>query len=181
MRDLKDEIINQIIDIEGGYSDDALDSGGKTRYGITESVARAFGYKGKMSKLPLWLAKEIYDKRYLKSIKFTKIANLSELIAKELADTSVNMGPKMAGEFLQRSLNVLNRGGRDYPDLVADGQIGPKTIAALKAYLRKRGKGGERVLYKMLNALQGAFYVKLAERRSKDERFVFGWFRTRVS
>lgn len=181
MSNLKSRIINGIIAIEGGYSDDAADSGGKTRYGITEATARAYGYRGKMSKLPLWIAKEIYDKRYLGAIKFDAIAKLSELIAAELADTSINMSPEVAAEFLQRSLNVLNRGGRDYKDLVVDGQIGNKTLGALRSFLRKRGRGGERVLYKMLNALQGAFYVKLAERRSKDERFIFGWFKNRVA
>ena len=181
MSDLKTRIIDSIIKIEGGYSDDVADSGGKTRYGITEAVARAYGYIGKMRKLPLHIAKDIYEKRYLKTIRFDEIATLSELIAKELADTSVNMGAPRAGEFLQRSLNVLNRNGRDYPDLRVDGKIGNKTLIALRAYLNKRGIAGERVLYKMLNALQGAFYVKLAERRSKDERFVYGWFRTRVA
>ena len=181
MSSLKDRIINEIIQIEGGYSDDVADSGGKTKYGITETTARAYGYKGKMKDLPLWLAKEIYDKRYLRAIKFDSIAKMSELIAAELADTSVNMGPKVAAEFLQRSLNVLNRGGRDFADLRVDGDIGPKTLTALKAFLKKRGRSGERVLYKMLNALQGAFYVKLAERRSKDEKFVFGWFKNRVA
>jgi len=36
-------------------------------------------------------------------------------------------------------------------------------------------------LYKMLNALQGAYYIELAERREKDEDFIYGWFKHRVS
>ena len=43
-----------------------------------------------------------------------------------------------------------------------------------------RSQKGMDVLVVMLNALQGAFYVTLAERREKDERFVFGWFANRV-
>jgi len=31
-----------------------------------------------------------------------------------------------------------------------------------------------------LNCLQGAFYVELAEKREKDERFVYGWLLNRV-
>ena len=49
---LKHKIINQIIEREGGYVDDISDSGGETKYGITEEVARRYGYDGKMIDLP---------------------------------------------------------------------------------------------------------------------------------
>jgi hypothetical protein len=56
------------------------------------------------------------------------------------------------------------------------------TIAALREYLSKRGPAdGAKVLLRALNALQGAFYIGLAESRPKDERFVYGWFFNRVS
>jgi len=181
MSTLKEKIINEIIKREGGYVNDPSDSGAETMWGITKKVARANGYHEPMHKLPRWLAFEIYEKRYLEKIKFDQIEKLSPLIAEELADTSVNMGWRRAGEFLQRSLNVLNRGGKDYKDLVVDGKVGAKTIKALKKYLKKRGKEGERVLHKMLNSLQGSFYVTLAERRSKDEKFVFGWYKNRIA
>lgn len=177
---LKERIIDKIIEIEGGYSNDPADSGGKTRWGIIETEARAYGYTGSMRELPKETARKIYEEKYLKKIRFDAIAALSEKIAAELADTSVNMGWSRAGRFLQESLNVLNRGGRDYPDLTVDGVIGAKTLAALRSYLSKRGKDGEEVLLKMLNALQGAFYVELAKRRVKDEKFVYGWFKNRV-
>lgn len=178
---LKKEILEAVVRREGGYVNDPKDSGGETKYGITKKTARKYGYKGAMRDLPLRLAYEIYEKKYLKKIKFDRVAALSPLIAEELADTSVNMGWRRAGEFLQRSLNVLNRGGKDFADLVVDGKIGTKTISSLEKYLKHRGKEGEAVLHKMLNALQGAFYVELAERRSKDEKFVFGWYRNRVA
>ena len=160
---------------------DASDSGGATKFGITEKVARKNGYKGHMRDFPLWMAHEIYEKKYLNRIKFDAIEHLSPLIAEELADTSVNMGAPRAGEFLQESLNTLNRGGKDYDDLKVDGKIGKQTIKALKKFLKKRGDKGEKVLFKMLNALQGAFYIRLAQRRVKDEKFIFGWFDNRVA
>ena len=181
MSKLREKIINEIIATEGGYVNDKSDSGGETRWGITKEVARANGYTGPMNLFPKWMAFDIYDNKYLYKILFNHIEKLSPRIAQELADTSVNMGWMRAGEFLQRSLNVLNRGGKDYDDLVVDGKIGAKTLRALKKYLKKRGKTGEDVLFKMLNALQGAFYVTLAERRAKDEKFVFGWYRNRVA
>jgi hypothetical protein len=53
-------------------------------------------------------------------------------------------------------------------------------MKALKRYLFLRGRDGQVVLLRMLNALQGAFYIELAERREKDETFIYGWFRARV-
>jgi len=181
MESLKNKIINEVIRIEGGYVNDSSDSGGKTRYGITENVARVYGYKGKMKQLPKELAFEIYTKKYWDILKLDSIEALSHLIAEELADTGVNMGVGRAARFLQRSLNVLNNRQKYYADLVVDGQLGNKTITALKAYFLHRGTKGEKVLHSMLNSLQGAFYVTLAERREKDQRFVFGWFDNRVS
>jgi len=90
------------------------------------------------------------------------------------------MGVPVSARFLQRALNVLNRRGKDYPDLKVDGHVGRRTVAALTAYLKKRGSAGETVLYRMLNALQGARYVKLAERYEKNEEFEHGWFANRV-
>lgn len=34
------EVISHVVSLEGGYSDDPLDSGGKTNHGITEKVSR---------------------------------------------------------------------------------------------------------------------------------------------
>jgi len=178
---LKTKIINKIIKLEGGYVNDSKDSGGVTRYGITQRVARKNGYKGEMINFPLWMAHDIYDKKYLTPISFNEIETLSPIVAEKLADISVNMGISRAGEFLQDSLNVLNRGGKDYADLKVDGQIGKKSVKALRKYLKKRFANGESVLFKMLNALQGAFYIELAKRRVKDERFIFGWFDNRIA
>ena len=76
------------------------------------------------------------------------------------------MGPAVAATFLQRALTALNRNGKDYPDLVPDGRVGTMTLFALDAFLAERGKdGGERVLLRALEALQGERYLRLAERR----------------
>lgn len=179
---LKIRIINEIIKVEGGYVNDPRDSGGETNWGITKRVARSYGYYGAMRSLPRQTAFNIYEKRYLEPIMFDEIAGQSELIAEELADTAVNMGVRRAGEFLQRALNSLNNQGRYYDDLKVDGDIGPATFRALVMYMQKRGKSaGEQVMCKALNCLQGEFYISLAERRQKDETFVWGWLKNRVS
>ena len=69
----------------------------------------------------------------------------------------------------------------DYPDLVVDGVVGPATIAALRAYLAKRGAEGERVLLVALNCTQGARYLEITETRQQNEDFLYGWLRERVA
>lgn len=174
---IKNEIINQIIRIEGGYVDNPSDSGGATKYGITQTVAHEWGYTGDIKDLPKQTAFDIYDYRYWSSLKGDEIENLSPMIVDEIVDTGVNMGVYRAGKFLQRALNVFNDKGALYPDLEADGIIGSKTVDALRLYLNVRN---ENVLLKALNSLQGAFYVTLSERREKDETFIYGWFKNRV-
>lgn len=174
---MKDKIIDRIIKVEGGYVDDPSDSGGETNFGITIALARRFGYVGAMRDLPRSVAFDIYTAKFWNVIKADDLAKLSELVTEEVVDTSVNMGPSRAGKFLQRALNVLNKRGSLYLDVAVDGAIGAATISALRAYLDSRD---EETLAKALNCLQGAYYITLAERREKDERFVYGWLKNRV-
>ena len=175
-----DEALKHTLGIEGDFSDDPSDSGGATKWGITESVARAFGYSGQMQDMSVALAKSIYRQNYWDLLKLDSVAELSEDIAAEMFDTAVNCGVGFAGQSLQRSLTVFNRNGKDYPDLVVDGLVGRMTITALRAFLDKRGLNGETVLLRALNSQQGTRYIELAESRPKDERFVYGWFLNRV-
>src|SRR3546814_11630675 len=85
------------------------------------------------------------------------------------------MGTATATGFLQRALNALNRAARDYPDVVIDRDIGPRTLAALDGLLKARGKGGETVLLRAMEALRGERYIALAERRPSPEAFLSGW------
>ena len=177
MTALRNKIIDGIIDREGGYVDDPSDSGGETNFGITVAVARANGYKGPMDRMTRVQAFNIYTKRYWDKVNGDRMSGLSEAVTEEVVDSGVKMGTHRAVRFLQRSLNVLNNRGRHYSDLTVDGNAGALTLSALAHFLTTRNAD---VLVKMLNALQGAFYVELAERREKDERFIYGWFLNRV-
>ena len=174
---MKHKIIDAIIRIEGGYVNNPSDSGGETKFGITKAVADAWGYIGDMWDMPRSVAFNIYSAKYWDSIHGDEMIKISERVTEEVIDTSVNMGAGRAGKFLQRALNVLNSRGSLYADLTVDGQIGRVTLAALIEYLSVRDQD---TLVKMLNCMQGSFYVVLAERREKDEDFIYGWFRNRV-
>jgi len=174
------DTITALIQREGGYTNDPNDKGGETNFGITVAVARAFGYTGPMASMTQQVARDIYAQRYWHQPRFDDVDMASELVAEELLDTGVNMGTATAGKFLQRALNVLNQGDKTYPNIAVDGGVGNMTIAALKAFLAARGKAGETVLVRMLNAQQSVRYIELAEANVTQESFEFGWQLNRV-
>lgn len=176
-----DELIEELIEREGGYVSHPADRGGPTRFGITEAVARAHGYAGAMAELPREEAAAIYRRLYWLRPRFDEIAKRAPRVAAELFDTGANMGPAVGATFLQRTLTALNRGGQDYPDLTPDGRIGRMTICALDAFFEVRGKErGETVLLRALEALQGERYLRLAEKRPANEAFLYGWLANRM-
>ena len=180
MSELRDRIINEIIDREGGFVDNPSDSGGPTKYGVTEEVARICGFKGHMRDLPRSMAFDLYGMRYWDALKLDNIEKVSPIIGEELADQAVNMGIGRAGSFLQRSLNALNRRGEDYDDLKVDAMVGVRTIRTFNEFMICRPDIGEVILMRALNCLQGAYYIELCERREKDEEFLAGWLLNRV-
>ncbi len=134
-----------------------------------------------MAELPRDEAMAIYRRLYWLRPRFDQVAERSPRIAAELFDTGANMGPAVAATFLQRALTALNRNGKDFADLVPDGRIGPRSLAALDGFLKVRGKAsGETVLLRALNALQGERYLRLAERRPANEAFLYGWLANRL-
>lgn len=175
-----ESLIDEVIDREGNYVNHPADRGGPTRWGITEAVARAQGYIGDMRHLPRSKAVDIYRQTYWLAPHFDQIARRAPKIAAELFDTGVNMGTATAIGFLQRALNALNRGARDFPDIAIDRAIGPATLHALDGLLRARGSRAETVLLRAIEALQGERYIALAERRPSQEAFLYGWLANRI-
>jgi lysozyme family protein len=172
-----DDLIEELIEREGGYVNHAADRGGPTNWGITEAVARRQGYVGDM---PQSDAAAIYKRLYWLSPRFDAVAERAPKLAAEMFDTGVNMGTGTATGFLQRALNALNRNSSDYTDILLDRAIGSATLSALDAFLKKRGSGAEAVLLKAVEALQGAHYLKIAEARPSQEAFVYGWLANRI-
>lgn len=177
----KDQIIENILGKEGGYVNNPDDAGGPTRWGVTQKTARANGYTGDMRNLSRPEARRILEADYWYGPRFDLIATVSPAIAAELCDTGVNMGPSVPAKFLQRWLSAFNQQGKLYPDLIADGQIGPRTVTALQLFLVNRGPEAERVLLTALNASQAARYLELTEQRPANETFIYGWIKERVA
>lgn len=174
-------LIDSLLEREGGYVNHPADRGGPTCFGITQDVARANGYYGSMRALPRDEAAAIYKRLYWLRPQYDQVAKAAPSVAAELFDTGVNMGPAVATTFLQRALTALNRNASDYPDLVPDGRIGPTTLNAFASFIKTRGaSGGQKVLLRALEALQGERCLRLAERRPANEAFLYGWLANRI-
>lgn len=112
-------IIERVLAHEGGYVNNAADPGGATNYGITERVAREWGFKGDMRTLPRQTAIQIYRLKYWTPIRGEDV---HPAVAFQVLDAAINHGNSRAIEWLQLSAGVF-----------ADGDFGPVTLAAVKA------------------------------------------------
>jgi lysozyme family protein len=111
-----DAAFDRLLGHEGGYSNHAADTGGRTQFGITEAVARAAGFEGDMRDLPVSTAKAIYRKSYWLEAQCDK---LPEALRFDVFDGAVNSGPVQSIKWLQLALGVLD-----------DGVLGPMTLGA---------------------------------------------------
>lgn len=112
-----DEAFNALMKHEGGYSDHAADPGGKTRFGVTEAVARREGYTGEMRDYPFEEAKRVYRKLYWDSM---RLNDVRPELRFDLFDFAVNSGVGTAVRHAQRILAVKD-----------DGVLGTVTLNAM--------------------------------------------------
>ena len=174
-----EQALDELLKVEGGYTNDPNDSGGETNFGVTKAVAQAFSFTGSMKDMTVAQAKEIYRARYWVQPKFDQLAAISPDLAYMLFDIGVNMGQATGVKFLQRALNVLNNGGTMFPDMTVDGGLGAMTFAAVKKYLEVRKDAS--VLLKLVNSQRAVRYIEIAETNPKNENFIYGWSLNRVS
>ncbi|MES2034896.1 MAG: glycosyl hydrolase 108 family protein, partial [Pseudomonadota bacterium] len=129
MADVFDGFAPALLQREGGgtFTDRAADAGGPTRWGID---ARTLGDWRKLGRpasaaevqaLGQTEALAIYRQRYFVLPGFDRIAAISPRIAEELLDSGVNLGVHWPAVWLQRGLNLCNRQGQDYADVLVDG------------------------------------------------------------
>ena len=170
-------IIASIIFVEGGYTDDSFDPGGKTKFGITEKVAREYGYTGSMEDLTKDTATDIYSTLYVYQPNFDKFIEINPAIAHKLINSGVNVGTVRVTYWLQSSLNLYSRAGRDYKKITEDGVLGDDTIRAYKDLERIRGKETAcSLVLKALDANQLAHYASL----TSLSRYIVGWVDKRI-
>ena len=149
-----DEIIEQVLEHEGGYVDDPTDSGGETKYGISK---RAYPDED-IKALTVERAKELYKRDYWDRF---KVDNLPDRIRHIYFDMCVNMGGGRATKILQEACNSKNSYKID-----VDGGIGKNTIKASANLEDFR-----------LRAYRVMFYAELVMKKPEQMKFWVGWFR----
>jgi len=110
-----DDIITDIIRREGPATDDPLDIGGRTAFGISETANPQAWADGRVTEAE---ARAIYERKYVNGPRFNKIQDPT--LKAQLVDFGVNSGPLIAIMKLQFILGVD-----------VDGVIGPQTLGVL--------------------------------------------------
>jgi lysozyme family protein len=136
-----DLAFDRLMGHEGGYVNHPRDPGGETMWGVTKRVAMENGYFGDMRSLPRDTAKRIAKAAYWGRIQADQYDGA---IAYQVMDAAFNHGIENAARFLQRAVGVAD-----------DGDIGPRTIAAIKARTVTD-------VLALFNAERLAFYTKLS-------------------
>jgi lysozyme family protein len=148
------QIIEKVLEHEGGYVNDKDDLGGETKYGITKRFYPHLNIK----ELTREQAKEIYYKDYWIPSKAHK---LPEHLRYPYFDCVVNTGQRRAVKILQQACNNKNTF-----EIKEDGLIGAATISACKKLEEDRF-----VSYRIL------FYSLLISENPTQEKFWYGWYK----
>ena len=117
-----DKCLEAILHHEGGYVNHPKDPGGETNFGVTKRVYEEWGGTKDMKALTVQDVAPIYKKNYWDKIKADLLPSGLDLC---VFDFGVNAGPGRAAKYLQTQIGTM-----------ADGGIGPNTLAKLDEYLK---------------------------------------------
>ena len=144
-------IIEVVLQHEGGYVNDPNDLGGETKYGITKRFYPSVDIKN----LTKGEAKKIYHTDYWRRAKCDEVPPQLRHI---YFDGCVNVG-------IGRSIKILQRAAKNKgEDIEVDGKIGPNTLKAIFDLEVDR-----------VRAFRIKYYVDLIIDKPNQERFYYGW------
>ena len=148
-----DEIIEHVLEKEGGYVNDPTDLGGETNYGITKRFYPDIDIKN----LTKEQAKEIYKRDYWDK---NRVDELPEQLRHIFFDMCVNQGRGTAVKVLQRAANAKGA------NLKVDGGLGPSTLKSI-----------QNVEYTRVKSYRVLHYANLVINKPEQEKFWYGWFK----
>lgn len=164
-----------VLDHEGWnkYTNDPVDPGGATRWGISLRYLRTLGEKvgdldgdgdvdwQDIQNMTLTQAMDLYFSGWWDRYPFARI--IDPEIATKLFDASINMGTKQAVIIAQRAMkeNGIAVGN-------PDGNFGPMTLAGLNRITRW-------IFLKRYRDLLAGFYIGLIATNPEREKYRNGW------
>jgi len=161
-----DQLVDQTIATEGGFTDNPSDHGNATQFGITSGQWGRYQHLGRpasvreIQAITMDQARAFYRAQFLSS-PFASVP--FDEIKAQLLDIAVNSGPTEAIKLLQHAL-----------DVPVDGVMGDRTRQMLNA-----------MPWKLTNAALVAqrvkFYLDLAHADANQGQFLKGWLARAVS
>lgn len=152
-------IIDGIIQREGGYVDHPDDRGGPTNMGITQATLAS--WRGRevtaddVRNLTESEARKIYRRKYIERPGYDKI--IDDRLRECVVDAAVHSGPTRATRWLQQVLGTL-----------PDGICGHETLEAANTAF------ADQTIERYLN-LRAIYLQELAERKPSQRVFLKGW------
>jgi lysozyme family protein len=150
-------IIGQTLSHEGDYSNNSIDSGGETKYGISKRSYPDLDIKN----LTLNCAKVIYKRDFWDNQEYNQIEDIA--LASKVFDLGVNIGTTNAVILLQRALEA-----NGFKTLEDDGKFGQATAEAL------RNADAKKVLIALRSEAAG-YYRRLVTANQSQKVFLKGW------
>lgn len=145
------DIISNEIKLEGAPTNDPIDAGGKTAFGISKAANPKAWKNGPPSEAQ---ARAIYQSKYVDQPGFNKITDPQ--LQAQLVDYGVNSGPMIAIQKLQAILGVP-----------VDGVLGPATLVAIAASTLP--------LNNLLVVARIRMISKLVQAKPSDLKYLSGW------
>ena len=160
-----EEIIEVVLEHEGGFTDDPKDPGNWTggKEGVGELGGTKYGISVKsfpdvdIKNLTKAEATLIYKTEYWDK---NKVESLPEELWHIYFDCCVNMGKSRAVKILQQAAN--GKGA----NIDVDGGLGPNTLKAISNVELER-----------VRAYRVKYYADLVTRKPDLEKFYFGWYK----
>ena len=172
MKTTFDEIIEEVLEAEGGFVNDPDDKGGATNFGVTQqSYSNFLGSPASVDDVRNMTreeAKECYKKDFWIPAKVDRLPdNLKHLYF----DMVVNIGRRNAGKILQQAVNTK----KNSAVLDVDGIIGSGSLSQIPD-LTLNDVLVERAMFFANNCFDGSRFAK----RTRQNKFLRGWIFHRV-
>jgi lysozyme family protein len=153
-----EDCLARILKHEGGYVNDPLDSGGRTNLGVTQRVWEEFvGHPVTEADMKALTPQKVGSMYKLKYWNPSYCEVLPKGLDYVVFDFAVNAGTGRSVKTLQQAIGC-----------VADGVIGPKTMAAIN-------DANPKDLITKFSDARADFYQGIVARKPDQARFIKGW------
>ena len=153
-----EDCLARILKHEGGYVNDPLDSGGRTNLGVTQRVWEEFvGHPVTEADMKALTPEKIAPMYKLKYWNPSYCEVLPKGLDYVVFDFAVNAGTGRSVKTLQQAIGC-----------VADGVIGPKTMATIN-------DANPKDLITKFSDARADFYQGIVARKPDQARFIKGW------